>query len=114
MAWEINVVSEFTEWYQGLDDDTVDSVDAVVELLEQHGPSLGFPHSSAILGTRRHALRELRRQHKGDPIRILYAFDPAREAVLLLGGIKTGDDRWYEKHVPTAERLMDDYLRGLS
>lgn len=43
--------------------------------------------------------------------RILYAFDPARAAVLLLGGDKTGDDRWYEFHVPRADALFADYLQ---
>jgi hypothetical protein len=61
--------------------------------------SLGFPYSSAIEGSR-HALRELRIQHGGRPYRVLYAFDPERQAVLLLGGDKTGHDRFYEEHVP--------------
>ena len=45
--------------------------------------------------------------------RVLYAFDPRRVAILLLGGDKTGDDRWYEKNVPLADRLYDNYLAGI-
>lgn len=55
-------------------------------------------------------MRELRVQHQGHPYRILYIFDPRRVALLLVGGDKTGDDRWYEKNVPLADRIYDNYL----
>jgi hypothetical protein len=55
-------------------------------------------------------MRELRVQHQGRPYRVLYVFDPRRVAILLLGGDKTGDDRWYERNVPLADRLYDNYL----
>lgn len=58
-------------------------------------------------------MRELRIQHKGDPYRVLYAFDPRRSAILLLGGNKTGDDRWYTRNVPIADRLYDEYIEEL-
>jgi hypothetical protein len=57
-------------------------------------------------------MRELRIQHAGRPYRILYAFDPIRQAVLLMGGDKTGDDRWYEKAIRLADKLFAEYLRG--
>jgi hypothetical protein len=56
------------------------------------------------------SLRELRVQHEGRPYRVLYAFDPARKAVLLLGGDKGGDDRFYEQAIPRAEALWERYL----
>jgi hypothetical protein len=49
-------------------------------------------------------------QHAGDPYRILFCFDPRRAAILLLGGNKRGNDRWYEEFVPVADRIYDDYL----
>ena len=55
-------------------------------------------------------MRELRVQHQGHPYRVLYIFDPRRVALLLLGGDKTGDDRWYEKNVPLADQLYEKYL----
>ncbi len=55
-------------------------------------------------------MRELRVQHQGDPYRILYAFDPRRNAILLIGGNKAGDGRWYETFVPLADRLYDEHL----
>jgi hypothetical protein len=58
-------------------------------------------------------MRELRVQHAGDPYRVLYAFDPRRCAILLIGGNKTGNDRWYEEFVPKADRLFDEHLETL-
>jgi hypothetical protein len=58
-------------------------------------------------------MRELRTRSGNEVIRILYIFDPRRVAVLLIGGSKTGDDRWYESYVPRADKLYDDHLRQL-
>lgn len=58
-------------------------------------------------------MRELRAQCQGEPYRVLYAFDPRRTAILLIGGNKTGDDRWYDKFVPIADRLYSDHLAAL-
>jgi hypothetical protein len=58
-------------------------------------------------------MRELRVQHGGDPYRVLYAFDPRRCAILLIGGKKTGQDRWYESMVPLADRIYDENLDQL-
>ncbi|GAB1538250.1 hypothetical protein NUACC21_09080 [Scytonema sp. NUACC21] len=58
-------------------------------------------------------MRELRVQHKGEPYRILYAFDPRRAAILLLGGNKGGEDCWYEENVPKADTLYDEHLEEL-
>jgi hypothetical protein len=60
-----------------------------------------------------HTVLELRIQHAGKPYRVLYAFDPKRRAVLLLGGIKTGDARWYEVHVAKADQLYREHLAEL-
>jgi hypothetical protein len=58
-------------------------------------------------------MRELRIQHKGDPYRVLYAFDPRRSAILLIGGNKAGNDRWYVENIPIADDLYDDHLKLL-
>jgi hypothetical protein len=58
-------------------------------------------------------MRELRVQSAGEPLRIFYAFDPRRTAILLIGGNKAGDDRFYERLIPLADRLYDDYLDEL-
>ena len=58
-------------------------------------------------------MRELRTQHSGHPLRTLYAFDPRRTAILLIGGDKTGNDRWYVEFIPVADRLYDDHIEQL-
>lgn len=100
-------------WWAGLSEDEQVSVAASVKLLEERGPNLRFPHSSGINGSKHGHMRELRTQHDGKPLRTLYAFDPRRTAILLIGGDKTGDDRWYETFVPLADRLYDEHLDGL-
>ena len=58
-------------------------------------------------------MKELRTQHQGRPLRTLFAFDPRRCAILLVGGDKTGDDRFYDRMVPVADRLYDEHLLAL-
>jgi hypothetical protein len=59
-------------------------------------------------------MRELRTQSGGRPLRTLYAFDPRRMAILLIGGDKTGDNRWYEKFVPAADRIFERHLLDIA
>lgn len=106
MAWEVEYTDEFEAWWDGLDENEQESVTAFVMLLERMGPHLPFPHSSGVGGSRHGHMRELRIQHRGRPYRVLYAFDPRRAALLLLGGEKTGNDRWYEEAVPKADGSM--------
>lgn len=110
MTWEIEYTDEFGDWWSGLSEEEQVSIAASVQLLEERGPNLGFPHSSGINGSKHSHMRELRTQHAGRPFRTLYAFDPRRNAILLLGGDKTGDDRWYEVNVPVADHLYDEHL----
>ena len=88
------------------------AVARVVGLLEVKGTSLGFPYSSAVAGSQ-YALRELRVQSAGRPLRVFYAFDPLRQAILLLGGDKTGDNRFYPRMISRAEALWESYLRDI-
>lgn len=80
-----------------------------VDLLEQMGVGLGRPYSGTIRKSR-YTLRELCVQSKGRPLRVFYAFDPKRQAVVLVGGDKTGNEQFYEEYVPVAERLWEAYL----
>jgi hypothetical protein len=79
-----------------------ESIVPVVRLLETHGPSLRFPYSSGIAGSRQPHMEALHIQNEGRPYRVLYTFDPRRSAILPIGGDKTGNDRWYDELVPTA------------
>lgn len=113
MAWEVEYTDQFEEWWYTLDEQEQDSIDMYVGLLEEKGPSLPFPYSSAISNSRHPHMRELRVQHKGLPYRILYAFDPRRVAILLIGGNKAGNNQWYVEHIPVADRLYDAHLQEL-
>jgi hypothetical protein len=113
VSWEVEYTDEFGTWWETLTDGEQESIAAVVGLLEDEGPHLGYPYSSGITSSRHAHLRELRIQHQGRPYRVLYAFDPRRTAILLLGGDKTGNDRWYEDFVPEADRLYDVHLATL-
>ena len=100
-------------WWQTLTEAQQDDVAHTVGLLAELGPALDFRYSSKVKGSRHSHLRELRTRSGGQPLRTLYAFDPLRTAILLLGGDKTGDDRWYEKFIPVADRLYDEHLDEL-
>ena len=88
-------------------------MNAKVILLQKIGPSLPRPHADLIHSSRHPNMKELRIQHSGNPYRVLFAFDPRRCAILLLGGDKTGNDRWYDVFVPMADALYDEHLGTL-
>lgn len=111
--WIVEYTDEFGAWWQELTDHQRDDVSAVVELLMEYGPRLPHPHSSGIAGSRHAHMRELRVQSRGRPIRVFYAFDPRRTAILLIGGDKTGDDRFYERFITVADRLYDEHIEEL-
>ena len=113
MEWKVEYTDEFENWWNSLSEKEQVDVDASVRLLEKAGPFLGFPHSSEIRQSRHGHMRELRIQHQGDPYRVLYAFDHRRAAILLIGGNKAGNDRWYDEFIPLADRLYDEHLEQL-
>jgi len=113
MAWEVEFCAEFERWWDGLSAAEQQSIDFTVSLLQEAGPTLRMPHSSGVVTSRHPHMRELRIQHEGRPYRVLYAFDPRRTALLLIGGDKTGNDRWYEDYVPVADAIYDRHLQGL-
>ena len=113
MAWEVEFSDEFGEWWETLSAAEQKSVDFTVSLLQEVGPTLRMPHSSGVEMSRHRHMRELRIQHEGRPYRVLYAFDPRRTAILLIGGDKTGNNRWYEEYVSRADAIDDQHLREL-
>ncbi len=113
MAWEVEFTDEFEQWWSSLTEDEQADVSASVELLEVHGPQLGRPHVDAIKGSKHSNMMELRTQSGGKPLRTFVAFAPRHKGILLIGGDKTGDDRFYALMVPVADRLFDDYLREI-
>lgn len=113
VTWEVEGTKEFEEWYASLDAADQEAIDASVDLLIEHGPVLGRPYADTVSGSRFPNMKELRSQSGGDPLRTFFAFDPRRTAILLVGGDKTGDDRFYERMIPTADRLYSAYLQEL-
>ncbi len=113
MAWDVEFTNQFEIWWKSLSEDEQVEISAKVELLQERGPTLPRPHAD-VISTSRHAnMKELRGKVEDRHLRVLYAFDPRRTALLLLGGDKTGDPKWYEKFVPVADDLFDQHLRQL-
>lgn len=113
MEWKVEYTDEFEKWWNSLNEEEQIDIDAKVILLQRFGPALTRPHADTVATSRHPNMRELRIQHAGRPYRVLYAFDPRRCAILLIGGIKTGGTRWYERYVPLADRLCDEHLGTL-
>lgn len=111
--WEVEVTDEFEAWWESLARPARVKIDASVALLETLGPRLGRPHVDTVKGSRHSQMKELRVQQAGTPLRIFFAFDPRRNAVLLIGGDKTGDKRFYQRLIPKADRLYDEHLAKL-
>jgi hypothetical protein len=114
MAWAVILVDEVADWYLGLERETVTLVEAAIDLLADQGPGLGRPMADRIKGSRIRNMKELRPGSVGrSEIRILFVFDPARQAVLLVAGDKTGDwQRWYRDNIPVAEQRYEKWLAG--
>lgn len=108
------MIDEVETWLLDLDDDSYDQVAAAIDKLAEDGPTLGRPLVDRIEASRHHNMKELRPGSAGrSEIRLLFAFDPERRAVLLVAGDKAGDwTRWYRRHVPIAEERYDEWLRG--
>ena len=113
MSWDVENTDEFGSWFADLSEAGQDAIRFTVSLLMAQGPNLHFPHSSGISNSRHSHMRELRIQSEGRPLRLFYAFDPRRSAILLIGGDKTGDDRFYERLIPIADALYDVHLKEL-
>jgi hypothetical protein len=111
--WPVEYTDEFETWWERLTEAEQEDVAAKVILLQRLGPALPRPHADVVRSSRYANMKELRIQHAGRPYRVLYAFDPRRCAILLIGGDKTGNDRWYEIFVPRADRLYDEHLASL-
>lgn len=109
MKTQVLITSDYSDWFSSLSHHHKKAVRRVVAMLEAAGVTLPFPYSTGIKGSQ-HPLRELRIKAKGDQIRVFYAFDPDRDALLLIGGNKTGDDRFYDKFIPVAEAIWERYL----
>lgn len=113
MTWEVEVSDEFIDWYESLDNEQGICVDAAVDKLHEYGPTLARPYADTLKGSVIPNLKELRVQHAGRPLRILFVFDPRRNAYLILGGDKTGQRNWYADAIRRAEAIYSQHLREI-
>lgn len=113
MAWEVEFTEQFEAWWEALSVAQQEALDARVSLLAEAGPALGRPLVDVVASSRHPNMKELRASSDG-ALRVLFAFDPRRAAILLIGGNKTGQwDEWYRIAVPIADELMDEHLAAL-
>lgn len=113
MAWAVALDDEFAAWLKGQTRRVREEILTSVELLRAFGPQLGRPHVDRIEGSAYPNMKELRVQIGGDPWRVFFAFDPKRAAILLVGGDKTGDKRFYEVNIPIADARYARHLDEL-
>ncbi len=109
--WEIEFSDEFEAWWRGLTPALQEALDQRLRLLAARGPGLGRPTVDTIVGSAIPNLKELR----AGTIRVLFVFDPRRNAVLLVGGDKRGRwSRWYDEAIPAAERVYARHVDELA
>ena len=111
MVWEIEGTDEFAAWYAGLDVTQQESVDYIVAKLEEDGPNLRRPAADTVNNSRFPNMKELR--INTPPLRIFFAFDRRRTAILLIGGDKTNDPFFYQRMIPIADDLFEEHLHHL-
>jgi len=113
VVWEVEVTDEGIYWWRDLTDEQQIALTDRVHLLTERGPDLGRPIVDRISGSRHHNTKELRAS-QGGALHVLFAFDPRRQVILLLGGDKTGDwNAWYDWAIPAADDVYDVYLDEL-
>jgi hypothetical protein len=111
--WEVELLPEFAEWWRGLPGDAREAIGHDLDLLSSRGPMLGRPFADTVHGSRFTNMKELRTMHLGRQYRSFFAFDPHRRAIVLVGGDKTGDARFYERMIARADALFVAHLRRL-
>ena len=113
MEWSVLFHPDFDPEFDALPLGVQDELYALLLLLKARGPALGRPHVDTMKGSVLRHLKELRVQVQGSPWRFLFAFDPLRAAIVLVGGDKTGDGRFYERTIHIAERRYAQHFRTL-
>lgn len=113
-VWEVDV-ELIEDWLDETDPDTFDQVLAAIRLLADHGPGLGRPLVDSIAESRHKNMKELRPGSAGrSEVRILFAFDPKRRAIMILAGDKHGAwQKWYRKNIRIADDRYDEHLKRL-
>ena len=116
MAWKTATTGEFDEWFAELMEDVRIEVAAAIGVLARVGPILGRPLVDTLKSSKHSNMKELRVDECGQVIRIAFAFDPQRSAILLVGGAKQGTNPrlFYKQLIRKADRLYDAHLQRIS
>ncbi|WP_427015941.1 type II toxin-antitoxin system RelE/ParE family toxin [Pseudarthrobacter sp. P1] len=115
MMWKVDV-GLVEAWLSDLADDSYAQVIAALELLAERGPQLGRPVVDTVVRSRHKNMKELLRPGSSgrSELRVLFAFDPRRHAILLVAGDKAGNwAKWYRTNIPLADDLFNDHLKTL-
>jgi hypothetical protein len=113
--WVVVATEEFEEWMMSLTYQQRSDTNGAIDQLRQDGPTLGRPYVDTIRNSRFKNMKELRVSSQG-ALRVLFAFDPKRRAVLLLGGDKSKDSRWNDWYVGAIQRagdLFEEHIRKI-
>ena len=113
MEYIVLLDADFEQWLREQEAGLRDSILAHALLLGKFGPALGRPQVDTLKGSKLPNLKELRVQYRGEPRRVLFVFDPKRQAILLVGGNKQGNKRWYKEAIPLAEKRYQRHLEEL-
>ena len=110
--WPVSTTDVFDEWFQALDEEERAEIEAKANLLELFGPALGRPHADTLNGSRFANMKELRADVADHTLRIAFAFDPSRAAILLVGGDKRGKPQkpFYRQLIAKADVLYAEHL----
>ena len=115
MTWIVLFHDAFDTEFAALVEDLQDELLAHAQLLAEFGPNLGRPTVNTLKGSRHANMKELRFAWNGQVWRVAFAFDPQRQAILLVGGDKCGADqrRFYKRLITVADERYDDHLGSL-
>ncbi|MBE4605505.1 type II toxin-antitoxin system RelE/ParE family toxin [Vibrio navarrensis] len=111
--WNVVTRPLFDEWFLSLDESDQINVRACIQVLLERGPQQSRPYADTVEDSKHSNMKELRVQSNGKPIRAFFAFDPERTGIILCGGDKTGDKRFYKKMIPIADAEFDEHLEEL-
>jgi hypothetical protein len=115
MAWTVTNHDAFDAEFDALPEEVQDELLAATALLETYGPSLGRPHVDTLAGSKHANMKELRFSAADGVWRVAFAFDPQRQAILLVAGDKSGGSqrRFYKSLIQAADRRFADHLKSL-
>jgi hypothetical protein len=113
--WQVATTGNFDEWFAELAEDGQAELIAKVELLKLLGPKLGRPHADTLNGSKHANMKELRADTADEVLRVAFAFDPKRTAILLVAGDKSGVSQklFYKQLIAKDDKFFDAHLAAL-